>query len=184
MQDRKASIEFIETCYQLYEQKMYQVAYRILHDSGLAEDAVQEAFLKLMQSNIYFDDPRSDDSKRYMITVVKHSSINIYNKKKKEQQIICFPKDDVSIDNVAGQDDTGTNIDIEELVSGLPSKYYAVVHCLAIKNLSVKETAAELGITQAAVRKRFERAKRMLKTMQKGCEGYGAGNKLYRSNSS
>ena len=42
-------VVFIETCYRLYEQKMYAVAYRILKDRYLAEDVVQETFLKLMR---------------------------------------------------------------------------------------------------------------------------------------
>ena len=49
MQDKKVLSEFMESCYQLYEQKMYQAAYRILQDTGWAEDAVQNAFLKLMK---------------------------------------------------------------------------------------------------------------------------------------
>ncbi len=56
---------------------MYQVAYLILRDAGFAEDSVQEAFLKLMKWNIYFENPKSDDCKRYIITVIKHSSIDI-----------------------------------------------------------------------------------------------------------
>jgi len=72
-------------------------------------------------------------------------------------------------------------VDIEELVSVLPEKYYSVVNCLAVKNLSVKETASELGITEANVRKRFERAKLMLKTIMKGSNGYGEKGQLCKS---
>ena len=181
MQSHKESIKFIEKCYKLYEQKMYQAAYRILHDSGLAEDAVQEAFLKLMKSNIYFEDPESDDCKRYMITVIKHASINIYNKKKKEAEVMYLSSEDANIKNIPDQSDTGMDVNVEELISDLPTKYHAVVYCLVIKDLSVKETAAELGISDAAVRKRFERAKVLLKTMQKGRGKYEKGNKFYKS---
>ena len=178
MQEQKASIKFIEKLYKLYEQKMYQAAYHILHDSWLAEDAVQEAFLKLMKCNIYFEDAESDDCKRYLITVIKHSSIDIYNKKRKEQELLFLTGEEVD-----GKGDTVSgDVDVEELISGLPPKYYAVVNCLAVKSLSVKETAAELGITDVAVRKRFERAKVMLKTIQKGSEGHATERDVYRSN--
>lgn len=180
MPDQKACIKFIEKSYKLYEQKMYQIAYLILHDSGLAEDAVQEAFLKLMKRNIYFKDPKSDDCKRYIITVIKHASIDIYNKKKREREIMYLSDEDANIADVS--DPNSGNPDMEELISDLPSKYYAVVHCLTIKNLSVKETSAELGITEAAVRKRFERAKLLLKTIMKGREEHETENKLYKSN--
>ena len=139
MQSRKASVRFIEKCYELYEQKMYHVAYSVLHDEGLAEDAVQEAFIKLMKHNEYFAEPGSDDCKRYIITVIKNSSINMYNKKKREQEIIYFPGQDADINNISCEDNEETQIDMEELVSVLPEKYYSVVNCLAVKNLSVKE---------------------------------------------
>ncbi len=138
MRSKRASIRFIENSYKLYEQKMYQVAYSVLHDQGLAEDAVQEAFVKLMKHNVYFEDLESDECKRYMITVI-------------------------------------------ELVSVLPEKYYSVVNCLAVKNLSVKETALELGITEANVRKRFERAKLMLKNLVKRSGEYETGSKLHKT---
>ena len=41
---------FIESCYELYEQKMFRVALAVLHDEKLAEDAVQDAFLQLIVS--------------------------------------------------------------------------------------------------------------------------------------
>ena len=81
--DGKARIAFIENCYQLYEQKMYQAAYRILYDSARAEDAVQDAFLKLMKGGVYFEDAASDDCKKYIVTVIRHSAIDIYNRKKR-----------------------------------------------------------------------------------------------------
>ena len=52
---------------------------------------------------------------------------------------------------------------IKDLISVLPSRYYDVVDCLALKNLSVRETAKRLGISEENVRKRFERAKKRLK---------------------
>lgn len=180
MHSHKESIKFIERSYKLYEQKMYQVAFSILHDALLAEDAVQEAFLKLMKSNIYFAEPESDDCKRYMIIVIKHASINIYNHRKKEAEIMYFSGEDARIKDISDRNDTDEG-DMEELISCLPSKYYAVVNCLVIKSLSVKETAAELGISEAAVRKRFERAKVLLKTAQKGEGKYEKGSKLYKS---
>lgn len=176
MPDKGTSIKFIETLYTLYEQKMYQAAYRILHDSWLAEDAVQEAFIKLMNHRVYFEDAESEDCKRYIITVIRHSSITIYNKRKRENEILYLTDEGTNFQKVSLTEAPET--DLEDLISALPEKYYAVVSCLAVKSLSVKETAAELGITDVTVRKRFERAKKMLKAMQKGCEGYEAKRKI------
>lgn len=167
MHQKKASLKFIESCYQLYEQKMYQIAYGILRDPQLAEDAVQDAFLKLMRHNIYFEDARSDDSKRYMITVIKHSAIDIYHKKQREQEIMYLSDQTVELENGNETNHPIDDTELDEYIAHLPPKYQSIVQCLAVKNLSVRETAQVLGITEANVRKRFERAKKMLKTLVK-----------------
>ena len=48
-------------------------------------------------------------------------------------------------------------------MNSLPEKYYDVVECLVIRDFSVRETADRLGITEANVRKRYERAKKMMR---------------------
>lgn len=172
MRDKKASLRFIEKCYKLYEQKMYQIAYSILRDEGLAEDAVQEAFMKLMKSDIYFENAKSDDCKRYMITVIKHSSITIYNKKKREQEVMFLSEEDNDFEQVVEGTLDDNQQEIRLLMDKLPAKYYSVVNCMVVKELSVRETARELSITEANVRKRFERAKLLLKTIVKGSGEY------------
>lgn len=158
----KRQISFIETCYKLYEQKMYHVAFSILHDEGLAEDAVQDAFLKLMKHEVMFKRADSDDCKRYIITVIRNAAINIYNKKKRESEIMYLTDHDERIEESVEMDSESDD-DWKELMKGLPEKYYDVVYYIVIKDYSAKETAEKLNITEANVRKRYERAKTMMK---------------------
>lgn len=181
MKDKKAQIKFIEDCYRLYEQKMYLAAYCILHDSGRAEDAVQEAFLKLMKSEVYFAEAESEDCKKYIITVIRHAAIDQYNRKKKEQEIVCFSDETVYLERIAASEEKEEETDIKELISDLPVKYRVVVDCLAVKNLSVRETAGKLGISEAAVRKRFERSKKILKSVWRENKVYETGNGLHEA---
>lgn len=168
MQDKKTLVIFMERCYQLYEQKMYQAAYRILQDNEWAEDAVQEAFLKLMKGRVYFEDACSEDCKKYMITVIRHSAIDIYNKQKREQEFVYFCDESLYGQQAdTGDGDAGAP-DVEKLIAALRPPYGEVADCLAVRNLSVRETALKLGISEANVRKRFERAKKMLKNIKRG----------------
>ncbi len=163
VQSGKELIRFIETCYLLYEQKMYQAAYCILNDDKWSEDAVQEAFFKLMKGRVYFEEAESEECKKYLITVIKHSAIDIYNKKKKEQEILCFFDEKACKEKVMPLYSGEEEENIRELFLNLRPRYYDVVECLIIKNLTVKETSKKLGISEANVRKRFERAKKFLK---------------------
>ena len=159
-------ISFIEDCYSRYEQKMYRVAYSILHDESLAEDAVQDAFLKLIRHKVHFDNADSDDCKRYIITVIRNASINIYNKRKNENKIVSLTDklEDIQIAGNANPEETSdTGAECTPLMNDLPDKYFDVVDCLVIRDYSVRETADRLNISEANVRKRFERAKKMMR---------------------
>lgn len=158
----RKQISFIETCYKLYEQKMYHVAFRILNDEGLAEDAVQDAFLKLMKHEVQFEKADSDDCKRYIITIIRNASINIYNKRKRENEVMYLTDDDEKAGAYVEMDPE-LDDDWKSILKGLPEKYYEVVYYLVIEDFTTKETAAKLNISEANVRKRYERARQMLR---------------------
>ena len=162
MQMPRKQVKFIETCYKLYEQKMYYVAYSILHDEGKAEDAVQDAFLKLMKHEVQFERADSDDCKRYIITVIRNAAITIYNKTKKESEYM-YLTDKEERAEAAVTMDLDSDTDWKSLIETLPEKYREVVECLVIKEYTTRETATKLNITEANVRKRYERAKQMMK---------------------
>ncbi len=157
---------FIEDCYTLYEQKMFRVALAVLHDEKLAEDAVQDAFLQLLRHKVYFRKADSDDCKRYILTTIKNASINIYNKRKSENKVVSFTENLEAVcgdQAVEAEDTNDTGAECTPLMKSLPEKYYDVVECLVVRDYSVQETADKLGITEANVRKRFERAKKMMR---------------------
>lgn len=165
---KKDSIQFIEDCYSLYEQKMYRVALSILGEADAAEDAVQDAFLKLMKSKKVFDDAQSDDCKRYIIAVIKSSAISIYRVRKRDFQVISLTDVEDQLSDNQVEISHNDEVNLNEGIDKLSVKYKDIVQCLVIDNLSVRETALKLNITENTVRKRFERAKKKLKAyMQK-----------------
>lgn len=159
-------ISFIEDCYELYEQKMFRVALAVLHDEPLAEDAVQDAFLQLIKHKVFFPKADSDDCKRYIITVIKNASINIYNKRKNETKIVSFTE---NLEEIVSSEVVEPDIESEDgavctpIIDSLPEKYHDVVECLVIRDYSVRQTAEKLGISEANVRKRYERAKKLMR---------------------
>lgn len=56
----------------------------------------------------------------------------------------------------------GSQENVNQLLSGLPGKYREVLIYRCIHELSVRETAAILEISENLVRKRYERARNML----------------------
>ncbi len=167
--------EVMQEFYYLYRKKMYYIAYQILRNSYDAEDAVQEAFIKLFKDMDVIKDPSSDRAKSYALTAIKSASIDIYRKKSREKghtvltDTIPEQSDSPDAADISGTADT---VDATELIRKLPEHYRAVLDCRFIKELSVKKTAALLGIKETAVRKRQERGLKILRAKMGG-ESYG-----------
>lgn len=162
--DRKLSdTEKIGLLYELYENDMYRVCISILGDSYLAEDALHDSFLKLIRRRGSITDPMSDKCKRFAMKTAKNTAIDMYRRRKREINYYeGIPEEDIASGfNV--EDVYMTLIEPEkELIASLGVKYRNVVECICVQGLNTKETAAVLMISEPCVRKRLERARRML----------------------
>ena len=71
MKTGKDGISDIISVFNMYEQKMYHIAYAILHDSYQAEDAVMDAFVRLLERQYSIEDPAANATKRLIIQVTR-----------------------------------------------------------------------------------------------------------------
>ena len=181
---KQKKIQFMENCYRQYESKMYYIAYAVLKDVQQAEDAVQNVFLTIMKKEVYFDDVRSDDCKRYMMRAVKNAAIDQYRKNQREQEYMYLADDECfMVFEDLNQHQELKEIQKEEtfetILHSIPVKYADVMYYRVIKEFSVKETAEILKISEANVRKRYERAKKLLQKQGKGGMKYEQRQYLY-----
>ena len=75
--------EKIRELYEIYEQPMFRIAYAVLHDSALAEDAVSDAFIRIIGKLDRLKAPDSPKTKQYIVKTIKSTSINIYRKNRR-----------------------------------------------------------------------------------------------------
>ena len=155
--------------YELYEQKMYRIAYSVLNNQWQAEDAVSEAFIKIMKNLSKIRDVESDKTKKFIIRIIQNTSIDYYRKNQKERAVFTvvsdeeqehFPSPGNSVDDMLK--DMDSQEEVNRLLSVLPEKYREVLLYRCVHELSVKETAAVLEISDNLVKKRYERARNML----------------------
>ncbi len=164
MNHRRSNEDAVISLFNLYEQKMYHIAFSILHDSYLAEDAVMNAFMRMLERQYAVDDPKSEEAKHLVIRVIRSAAIDLYRKNKSEQERLCLTEDPASLVSSRSVDTPSDDTSqIESMIGDLPPIYRNVLHYRYIKDCSVSETAAALGISPESVRKRQERALRKLR---------------------
>ncbi|MDE6656274.1 MAG: RNA polymerase sigma factor [Anaeroplasmataceae bacterium] len=142
--------------YQMYSQELFVICYGYTHNKQDAEDILQDVFLKYLKRNISFSN--SLEEKYWLIRVTINTCKNhiksSYNTRVTlEQEILeAYP------DNSLRKD-----IDVlARIVKHLPKKYKDVVILYYYNSYKTNEIAGLLHISLSAVKKRMERARKII----------------------
>jgi len=164
--DRKDNIK-LQRLYELYEQPMYRIAYAVLHSSELAEDAVSDAFLRIIKKLGRIGEPESPKTRSYIVKVIKSTSINIY-RRNRQFYIHELPIDEGTMqipDPSANVEEKAVSEDTDTLLSSV-SKTDRSIMIMRSGGMSWKEVAVRVSMTESNVRKRFERARKKVIEMR------------------
>lgn len=163
--------EKLQRIYEIYEQPMYRIAFAVLKNPELAEDAVSDAFVRIIDRLKKIRSPESDRTKAYIVKIIKSTSINIYRKKKRSL-IRELPIDDsiIQIPDSQNVEEHVTAVmdgqDKRNLLNKLDDTDRNIIILRCGKELSWKEVAERTSMTESTARKRFERARKKLINMK------------------
>jgi RNA polymerase sigma factor, sigma-70 family len=160
-----------EYIYNKYKRLMFHKAYPILQNHALTEDAVSEAFIRVYKNLDKIDDPDSNMSIAFLMTIVKNVALTFV---KREQKW--------NYDEITEEKESGINIEssildeisaseIVKLIDELNDDLKSVFILKYAHELSHKEIADTLGITENNVTVRLHRAKKKLSILLEK-EGY------------
>lgn len=157
--------ERFERLYINYKDAMYYVAYGILCDEQLAEDAVHQAFLRIIERFDRFEETSCPQTKSFCVIVCRNISIDMLRHNKK--------RDYIPLDNVVHQIPHGKHVEdqiisnanlesIIEKIDQLPVIYKDIILLHYSNDCSIKQIAKLLGISNETAKKRMQRAKKLL----------------------
>ena len=145
--------------FDMYSGTMLKVAYGITRDKHLAEDAVQESFLRITKNLERLEDIYSPETRGYILTITRNASLSVLKVRNGITNREC-PLDDIEQEVIS-------KVGFEELVSTireLPKIYADVLYMDWVMDLSIHEISVQLGLQEDTVKKRINRGK---KTLQK-----------------
>jgi RNA polymerase sigma-70 factor (ECF subfamily) len=168
MLDTEEQKNKFEDLYLTYRKLMFYIANKILKDDFLAEDAVHQTFIKIIEIIDKLEDVHGYKTKSYIVTMIKNQSINLYNKRKSAVTVPIEEMDHYLSDDINPQLEEQDAL--TKAVIKLPTIYKEVLTLKYVQEFSNSEIAGILNISEAAVRKRLERAK--AKAQQKLTEDF------------
>ncbi|GAB6157919.1 sigma-70 family RNA polymerase sigma factor [Desulfotomaculum varum] len=169
---KKGDREAFEHLVQLYENKVYTIAYRLMGNHADAADLAQEAFIKIYQALPNF---RGDSS---FSTWIYHITVNVCRDELRKRQ----RRPTVSLDEPAADgnnntyeirsvapgpeemlDRSETQAMIQQCLNALSDDYRTILVMREIQELSYEEIADILGCSLGTVKSRLSRARQALK---------------------
>jgi RNA polymerase sigma-70 factor, ECF subfamily len=141
----------------LYEDnllKVYRFVWKSVRNREEAEDLTSQIFLKALR---YLDPERSAQSARSWLFKIAHTSLADYWRT--HYQAVSSSLDvrlEVGWEGPTEDEMLGTNARAAErvyqLLEALPERYREVLSCRFLLNLSIRETAATMGVSEANVK--------------------------------
>ena len=164
--ESEAERERFAELYERYHGLMEKTALRILDKQEDAEDAVQNAFVKIIR---HFGKTREMDGKvlpLWIVCIVKNEARSILRKRKRITQLEDPDGISAAAETVSGYSE------LVGLFARLPETYRAALEMRFLLDCSGKEIARRLGITESAVYARISRGRALLREIVEK-EGYG-----------
>ena len=139
--------------------ELFGFARRSLGDSGLAEEAVQETFMRAWRSRHRFDSTLGS-LRNWLFTIERRVIIDLAHKRASSSSVE-LAHDPAVVDDQAERAMLGWQV--EEALRRLRPEHRAVVQDIYFKNLSGRDVAARLGVPEGTVRSRLFYALRSLR---------------------
>jgi len=150
---------------------MFRVAFSLLRNAQDAEDAVQEAFLKLYRGEAWL---RMEDEKAFLARTVWRVALDRMPAKEErpfaEDEQFAAPGP--SPETAAVRESQAALL--RRMIDALPEELRQVLVLSAIEELNSREIAALLGIPEGTVRTRMMRAREALKRQFEATREVGA----------
>jgi RNA polymerase sigma-70 factor (ECF subfamily) len=162
---RSGDPDAVRAVYRAYGGLVYTVAYRVLRDRTLAEDATQQAFVQAWRAAASFDDSR--DFGPWLATIARRVAIDI---QRREGRRAHAGLDEVPATHPAvialppSAESAYDALEVRRALDELPPDERDVVRLQHLEGLSQSEIAERLGVPLGTVKSRSARAYRRLAT--------------------
>jgi len=146
-----------------HRKRFYNIAYRTIFGKDDAEDIVQEAFLKLWEKRLFWNQSKEAKFTTWFYKVVVNLCLD-YNRKKKPEPLT---EDVQLVDKQQGQEvllqERQRQIMLDRSIKELPERQQLALNLCFYEGLSNQEAAEIIGVNLKALQSLIMRAKMTLK---------------------
>jgi len=147
--------------YENYSSSLYGVIFKITKDDALAQDALQESFIKIWKNSKKYDSKKAKLF-TWLYRIARNTAIDklrsFNNRNSKEIQI-----EDSNVYKIATAELNQDVMDLKKHVATLDQKYQIVLDALFFEGMTQQEASEELNIPLGTIKSRLKIGLRELK---------------------
>lgn len=159
----------VSALYTNNSRRFFAIAFQKLNNSTEAEDAIQEAFMRIATKPDGLLKCTPEKRVSYVDVVIRNVAVEMFRKRTSHEQVELdeeMPDSACSVEDIAlGKI---SEADLVDFIMTIPQAKREALQLRAYAHLSNKEIAEALGITEAAARKRISDAMKLIKDHVKG----------------
>ncbi len=147
--------------YDHYSSALFGVALKITNDEALAEDTLQESFVKIWKNSDKYD-PTKAKLFTWLYRIVRNTAIDKIrsSKNRSDKEVQINTTNVYTIPSINFNQDA---LDLREHVDKLEPKYKIVIEALFFEGMTHQEASEELDIPLGTIKSRLKIALRELK---------------------
>ncbi|NNE25591.1 MAG: sigma-70 family RNA polymerase sigma factor [Saprospiraceae bacterium] len=145
---------FVSILYDNYADSLYGVVFRILKNEAVAQDVLQDSFVKIWRKHGDYN-PNKSRLFTWLLTICRNTAIDkvrsLKNKMEKE-----IHTEDSNVYDYRSTEYNPDTIDLRKHLSSLEEKYIEVIDALIFQGLTHKEASEKLNIPLGTLKTRFK----------------------------
>lgn len=160
---RQGDPDAVRAIYRSHGRLVYAVAYRVLGERGLAEEATQQAFLKAWRAAQSFDERR--ELGPWLAAIARRVAIDLYRReslRRADPLDSVQPGDPALVTSPESAEAIYDVWEVRQAVAALPEDEQEVVKLQHFEGLTHTDIAARLGVAVGTVKSRSFRAHKRL----------------------
>lgn len=165
---RAGNVRAQKQLYEMYASKMYGVCLRYAQDSIMAEDFLQEGFIKVFTRLHSFRHEGSLEG--WIRRIMINTSLELLRKKDLLKQSTNLDDAENIHDEVSEVNYEMSITELLNMIKTLPAGYRAVFNLYAVEGYSHKEISEILSISEGTSKSQYARARSWLQKRLKMCE--------------
>lgn len=145
--------EAVAALYDAYGRRIYGLGLLLLHDAGLAEDLVQETFVRLWRSADRYDAARGT-VRTFVFTLARRAAVDLWRRRRGELPAVLRAPEQADAAGGEAFEHLLVSLEVREALDALSPAHREVLELQYHDDLTQRQVAERLGVPLGTVKSR------------------------------